>query len=37
MIVKKADYLSISSIGIVMHMFDDFLIASKSEKNNIER
>jgi len=37
MIVKKADYISIPSIGIVMHMFDDFLIASESEKNNIER
>ncbi|MFP3132047.1 MAG: hypothetical protein RXQ77_01760 [Candidatus Nanopusillus sp.] len=37
MIVKKADYISIPSIGIVMHMFEDFLIASKSEKNNVER
>ena len=37
MIIKKADYISIPSIGIVMHMFDDFLIASKNEKNNIER
>ncbi|EOD42796.1 translation initiation factor 6 (aeIF-6) [Candidatus Nanobsidianus stetteri] len=37
MIVKKADYISIPSIGIVMHIFEDFLIASKSEKNNIER
>jgi len=37
MIVKKADYISIPSIGIVMHMFEDFLVASKSEKNNIER
>jgi len=37
MIVKKADYISIPSVGIVMHMFEDFLIASKSEKNNVER
>ncbi|MFP3166813.1 MAG: hypothetical protein RXQ68_00055 [Candidatus Nanopusillus sp.] len=37
MIVKKADYISIPSIGIVMHIFEDFLLASKSEKNNIER
>jgi len=37
MIVKKADYIGIPSIGIVMHMFEDFLLASKSEKNNIER
>jgi len=35
--VKKADYISIPSIGIVMHMFEDFLIASESEKNNIEK
>ena len=35
--VKKADHISIPSIGIVMHMFEDFLIASESEKNNIEK
>ncbi|MFZ8800643.1 MAG: hypothetical protein ACO2ON_00465 [Candidatus Nanopusillus sp.] len=35
--VKKADRISIPSIGIVMHMFEDFLIASESEKNSIEK
>ena len=35
--VKKADHISVPSIGIVMHMFEDFLIASESEKNNIEK
>jgi translation initiation factor 6 len=35
--VKKADHISVPSIGIVMHMFEDFLVASESEKNNIEK
>jgi len=35
--VKKADHISVPSIGIVMHMFEDFLLASESEKNNIEK
>ncbi|BBL45367.1 translation initiation factor 6 [Nanobdella aerobiophila] len=37
MIIKKAENIEIGSIGLIMHLFEDFLIASNLYKNSIEK
>ncbi|MGC9133053.1 MAG: hypothetical protein ACP5GJ_01440 [Nanopusillaceae archaeon] len=37
MITKKANNIEIPSIGLVLHLFDDFMITSKKEEKNIEK
>ncbi|BFI73575.1 hypothetical protein YN1_5620 [Nanoarchaeota archaeon] len=37
MIIKKANDIETPSIGLILHLFDDFLIANIKEKNKIEK